>query len=273
MTYDRIREYDKFYLEPSTCIELPEIMKMENVLNGWRSNEEDMLILFMHSPPLNRALQTSEITECSFECVDTSTENYTIAESSEHTNIWKPPNEIDSAHGDASYAMPKRNQKKLIKSLSPKVFEYFDGSPDVLLPKVTRRGPVLTFAGHTHWKHTYSLNEVLINHDYKERGFIKFLQGNLLLNQLYNPISGVYENPNEFWENRSLIVTSGCVGPIPCDEMKLVDESFERLTNHDAGWTNPSTRQGFYIVEIELDPVKVDHPRVSRIEWKNMTDI
>jgi hypothetical protein len=246
----------------------------------WRNNDafkDDMLVLFMHAPPLSRRFPSPGIKEYCFNFVLDDIEDISEDEkwpNSEYelTNIWRKPGAAQETElaNDPMFGAPFHNHERLIRALSPQEARAItsEGHDLILPPEKKREGPVLILAGHTHWRHTYALKKFVDdqtdNPRFRSRGWLSFDQGNELLIQLNDS-----HDPG-WWKQdgagRSLIVTTGCVGPYPPGEFKIGGGGrLEYGDESEEGYTNPRDKQGFYIVT-----VKRSWGRVSKIEWNTL---
>ena len=99
--------------------------------------------------------------------------------------------------------------------------------------------------------------------DFRTRAWVYFDQGNELLRQLAQ--SG---EADVWWEGRSLLVTTGCIGPRPPGECKFGPfGTIERMDYGDEsmGFTPPEERQGYHIVTVDSNLGVV-----SKIDWIRM---
>lgn len=247
-----------------------------NELKKWRNNEafqDDMLVLFMHAPPLSRRFPSAGINEYCYWFVLDDIEGISEDEKwpnskYELTNIWRKPIAAQKTElaNDPMFGAPFHNHEQLIRTLCPQ--EDITYSEFTSTQEKIRKTPVLTFAGHTHWRHTYALKRFIDDQTdrrrFRSRGWLDFDQGNKLLTLLND------SHDPAWWKldgtGRSLIVTTGCIGPCPVGEFKIGgDGRLEYGDESDAGYTNPRDRQGFYTVT-----VKKSWGRVSNIVWNRM---
>jgi hypothetical protein len=257
-------------------------------LQQWRDNDafkDDTLIICMHAPPLTRIFPNTGVTYAAacFTMTPWSPDHEPANADDqsvwddykgecEFSNIWQARNFQDPDPDppldpvkDPVYAAPLHNHRALLMALSPKVYvgchsHTGDHSWWEEVEEKIRQRPVLTLAGHTHWKHTYSIDRMTKGTpDYQGyRGCIHFHYGNELINELHEYADN--NSADTWWKNRSLIVTTGCVGPIPSPDFK---DQYTPVEPGDPGYTPPFESQGYYIVTIE-DGV------VTRINWNNL---
>jgi len=246
-------------------------------LGRWRDvHTEDGLILFMHAPPLstfNAAQQGSEYWEeynillrgLYAGASDTPEEAATYT----HMGIY-----LDPITGKPSYNMCKQQHTffhgwiRTLNLLAP-LLQYADPlyhkHPESSLypaPETIkeRSNPVLVFAGHTHWRHTYSLLRLV--HpvdppDLDSARCVHYLCGNQLVKELNQTSSGSTDetrraNAAAWWTSRCLVANTGCVGPIPPAE--AAEEGAQQQA---------AASQGYYVVTIE-DGV------VTTISWNSL---
>jgi hypothetical protein len=238
-------------------------------LKKWRDDDahkDETLILFMHSGPFS-VFGTSHAGPVGTD--------YLIF-SAPH-----PENDTDEEHrhfvymnDNLFYGTFYHSLREMLWILAPRL-KMGDGTtghshtPDYDFQPETRlerERPVLVFAGHTHWRHTYSLLHNVYR-DWNDQITVPILYhigslrcvhyefGNSILETLNS--LGSLEAARIWWRHRSLVVNTGCVGPIPGLDY---DENIGT-----GGWpvSRPEDSQGYYVMTIEEGVV-------TRIEWKSL---
>jgi hypothetical protein len=254
----------------------PDVEKEENTsitqLRSWRTYPNDMLIVFMHAPPVSQRYSQFLGTPKDICFKMKSGTPLLIGPTDKHpntefefSNIWNVhaiQNSSWSIPNDPAWGAPFHGHEKLLRVLSPEDLEKITFEKCL----VTRKQPVLTFSGHTHWRHTYSIQKTFTTTNpeppFHERGSIDFLTDNFP--HLMSGENGLLYDSNgqptsegakvNWWKGRSLVMTTGCIGPIPPGEFKIkTDGKLERLAHDEAGYTQPEEQQGYYIVKVDRE--------------------
>jgi hypothetical protein len=249
-------------------------------LARWRDDlefERDTLLLFMHAPPVDflprydGSADPFAYGSLCFRLWPYFDTNKWLDDGCNPSLTWvgtAVPGILDSIYG-----APLHGHRQLLRLLAPELIEgyhkHYEGDePSLELERTDRERPVLVFAGHTHMRNTFSLDSVTdsTNAGSIALGCAHLRYGNGLLDELrYASDSSVPASnaAKEWWRRRSLIVTSGCVGPIPLAPVRQVGSRLEEIKAGDAGFTPPSDRQGYYIVTLQ-DGV------VTRLDWHSL---
>jgi len=248
-------------------------------LEEWRNYQDDMLVVFMHSPPLSRRYpHVGPPKEYCFKMtkfpIENLLENQKWPKAPCHlTNIWKvkalQDHYINLTH-DPYFGAPFHGHRKLLMALSPKVYRgchaHTEEEADLLYENLEtlaeRDQPVMTFAGHTHWRHAYSIQKTIELQCYEDdQGCTHFLAGDDLIREMNER-----QNIRDWWKSRSLLVTTGCIGPKPPGEYTLEPNgSMRRLEQGEEGYTQPDQQQGYFIATADLDLGVV-----TNLEWQKM---
>jgi hypothetical protein len=258
---------------------------------SWRkaeSSKDDMFALFMHAPILNRPFPTAGIEKRALIAPVLGILPLDGA-SSEATRIWLP---ASTAQGmdltqDPMFGAPFHSHWGLVSTLCPEDVVVLVSGDDELPPPLPTyeklrvrlcKSPGLVFAGHTHWRHVYEL-KARVTAPFEFSRWVEFVQGTDLLNTLHEAhdpqwwhppsnYSAFSEEPGQEVEHagRSLLVTTGCVGPRPPGELTMGGGGrLEYGDEAEPGYTNPRTRQGYYVTTVDTAS-----GRVSSVDWNSL---